>query len=329
MARSTVSLAAALRRTVSLAAALRPTVSLAAALRPTLSLAALAAAIVACAGGARDLGSTLDGVPACPRDATQDASGRCACADGTLSVFGACVAPAAADAFCGPGARMSEGGCSFRTCAANESIDVGTGACVSRAALANFGEPCAPPSLDVFDEGRRSCVPGAAACPRGTRRRGNACVGPTRCPPGSLTDGSACRPVVLEDPRSGRRRVDVGAWSVLALGVDGGPGSPEVCQPLELRPGAFDASQGEVEVRLRVVLSIPDEDVSRLHADVEASDTAGRRLTSAAAQSLARQTVTSILELLRGLGGESTAAAVTVEFRCDVGPARGDAGAKE
>jgi hypothetical protein len=301
--------------------------------------------MVACAGGARDLRSTLDGVPACPRDAAQDSSGRCACADGTLAVLGACVVPAAADAFCGPGARMTDGGCSFRTCAPTESIDVGTGACVSRAALANFGEPCAPPSLDVIDEGRRSCVSGAAACPRGTRRRGNACVGMTRCPPGSLPEGDACRPVVLEDPRSGRRRVDVGAWSVLALGADGGPGSAEVCQPLAVRPGAFDASQGEVELRVGVVVTIPDEDVSRLHADVDVSDTGGRPLASAAAQSIARGAVTSILELLRGLGGESTAAAVTLEFRCDVGrdgtvgrgaaangtvgPARDDAGAKE
>jgi hypothetical protein len=271
---------------------------------------------VACGGASRADRSSLDGVPACPRDAAQDASGRCACADGTIAVFGACVAPAAGDAYCGSGALMTGGGCAFRPCAANESVDIGSGTCVSRSALANLGEPCVAPALDVIANGRRACVVADAACPRGTRRQGNACVGLTRCPPGSLPEGSACRPVVVEDPRSGRRRVDVGAWSMLALGVDGGTGSPEVCRPMQLRPQAFDGAQGEVVVRLGLV--IPDEDVTRLHADVDVSDGAGRRLPSAEAQGVARSAVSSVLELLRGLGGESTAAAVTLEFRCAV-----------
>jgi hypothetical protein len=279
-----------------------------------------------CAGASRADRSSIEGVPACPRDAVQDASGRCVCADGTIDVLGACVAPAAGDAFCGPGARMIGGGCAFRPCAPSESIDVGSGACVSRSALANLGEPCVAPALDVIENGRRSCVAVDAACPRGARRQGNACVALTRCPAGSLPEGSACHPVVFEDPRSGRRHVDVGAWSMLALGVDGGSGSPEVCRPMQLRPQAFDAAQGEVALLVRVALAIPDEDVTRLHADVDVSDEAGRRLPSAEAQGVARGAVTSLLELLRGLGGESTAAAVTLEFHCAVGPDRGDAG---
>ena len=45
----------------------------------------------------------------CPRDAIR-IDGRCACTDRTLAVLGACLPPAAADAFCGPGAVLAPAG---------------------------------------------------------------------------------------------------------------------------------------------------------------------------------------------------------------------------
>src|SRR5580700_9144976 len=61
---------------------------------------------------------------ACPRDAVRDATGRCACAPRTLLALGACVSPAIADAYCGPGERMGADGCTAAACGPDEVVDL-------------------------------------------------------------------------------------------------------------------------------------------------------------------------------------------------------------
>jgi hypothetical protein len=281
--------------------------------------AALALALLSCVAATTPRPvERLVGRPACPRDAAQDGSGRCACSDGTVAAFGACVAPKTGDAFCGPGGRSGAEGCTFRACGPRESVDVATGACVALASLSEVGEPCPAPAIEIIEGGHRACAPPEAGCPRGTRRSGSACVGVPRCPPGSLPEGSTCRALVVEDALSARRRVDVGAWVAIALGVDGGPGSPELCAPLALHPGAFDAARSSVPLRVRVDLTVPDQDLSRLHANIDARDATGHHLPPPA-QSAARAAVNTLLEMLRALGGESTAAALSVDIACIVG----------
>jgi hypothetical protein len=72
-------------------------------------------------------------------------------------------------------------------------------------------------------------------------------------------------------------------------------------------------------VRVAVALMVPDEDVSRVHAEVVARDGAGRELPPAN-QALVSETVSSLVELLRGLGGESSAASAELEVRCALEP---------
>jgi hypothetical protein len=319
------------------------------------------------AGAATDALCPREAAAACPREAAVDSTGRCACADGDVLVVGACVPPAVAEAFCGPAAHAggSGAGCAFRSCSATELLDAVTGACVPRASLPRGGAiACEGATMPIVEDGRSACVPLDATCPRGTRFRADAsadasadagagagvCVGGPACPAGTLNEGSSCRPVVTSGGRSGTR-VDVGAWAALALGIDGGRGSPWLCQPLAQRPGVFagdvrdlraasakaratasdaretrdapgDATCGEaLPIRISVSATFPDEDISRLHIEVDARGPGARALAPPAVAVISSD-VSTLFELLRGLGGEASAAAVGLEVTCTLAPSR-------
>lgn len=294
-------------------------------------------------------GPACDGLAcaaACPREAAVDASGRCACADGDVAVLGACVPLRAADAYCGPGERMDPASatCVFRACDAGAALDVASGACTPRGLLPHGGAiACAAGSTSIVEAGRTVCAAPAAGCPRGTAPEGRACRSAPACPPGAIAEGlsasgGACRPVVTAGGRAGRR-VDLGAWAALAIGVDGGVGAAALCQPLAQRPSAFgvheaatatDAAEGDAsapqgpavglsngQISVAVAVMVPNQDVSRVHSEVRARDATGREL-DAAAEALVSDTVSSLVEMLRGLGGEASSAAVELEVRCDV-----------
>jgi len=287
---------------------------------------------------------------ACPRDATVDAAGRCACGDGAIALLGACVPPPVADAYCGKAARPDPrgAGCAFRTCEAGEMLDVVTGSCTLRASLPHGGATSCPEgAAPVALAGHGSCALPEAVCPRGARpgAGGARCMAPPVCPPGALPEGDGCRPVVTSGGRSGRR-VDLGAWATLALGIDGGAGAAALCQPLASRPDVFvgdrDTEVASPAVRVDIALLVPDEDISRVHAQVHAelldrsspSSPSSRggagpgdgpisgppRALNAAAEALVSETVSSSVELLRGLGGEASSAAVELEVTCAIAP---------
>jgi hypothetical protein len=103
----------------------------------------------------------------------------------------------------------------------------------------------------------------------------------------------------------------------LVIGADGGQGSRDLCRPLEQRPELFAAMEdgGAPAVQIRVHLSFPDQDLTRLSADIEGRDAQGRALQGSARRSV-DDAVGSLVELLRGLGGEASAASVDVDVRC-------------
>jgi hypothetical protein len=256
----------------------------------------------------------------CPRDASRDASGRCACVQGTFPVLGACVPAAVGDAFCGPAAHIGAAGCVPRQCPTGEVIDVASGSCLAQVTLTRDDEAtCAPGTSSLVESGKIVCVGVDATCPRGTRREGATCARPLPCPAGSLAEGTTCRPIVTSAEPGTAARVDVGAWASLVLGVDGGWGQLSLCSPLAQRPTAFEREPvSALTLNIRIELSVPDEDVSRVHATVAATDTAGRPLTPLA-QALVRSAVDTQLEALRSLGGASSAGEVEVSVHC--GPA--------
>jgi hypothetical protein len=145
------------------------------------------------------------------------------------------------------------------------------------------------------------------------------------CPPGTVATAStttderraACLPIVTPTARG--PRVDVGAWVAFAVGPDGGPGTEALCRPLAQRPAAFGAtSDHDVEVSLRLGLSIPDQDMTRAQVVVTAHDAGTGAALAPAAEAVVRASVETLVDALRGLGGEASASAVQVVVRCTV-----------
>ncbi len=165
--------------------------------------------------------------------------------------------------------------------------------------------------MAVTEGGGPSCVMREATCPRGTTRAGDACARGLRCPPGTLPAAQTCRPVVV------RRGVDIGSWASLALGVDGGAGSPELCRPLAQNPRVFAVRPGApASIAIAIALSVPDQDLSRVHFGAYATRDAVP--VAPAADEAVQAAVRTLVELLRGLGGEGSAAAVDIRVHCRV-----------
>jgi hypothetical protein len=211
-------------------------------------------------------------------------------------------------------------------------LDAATGVCLSKSAVVVAGAAlCGETTTAIVAQGRSFCVPKEAACPRGTDRDGALCAGRPVCPAGSLADRSVCRPIVEDGRRGDLPRVDLGAWAAIVLGADGGSGTPDLCRPLSMRPDVFGPIQsGSSALSLRIVLYAPDQDLTRAYARVALTRLGGEqqgertpaasRALSAEAESLALAFVSTLVEPLRGLGGEASAAIVEVSVSCAAGP---------
>jgi hypothetical protein len=303
-------------------------------------IAALLATIAACFARRPCIGIACN--PACPREAARDSSSRCACATGGAPVLGACVPPEIADAYCGRAARYDGRGCLFRACAEGSVLDASTGACVSRSSVVSAEvKVCGEGDTTIVTEGRPVCAPLDAACPRGTARAGAVCARPPICPPGTLVVGAECRPIVTTPTKGDLPRVDIGAWATIAIGPDGGLGSTDLCRPLWIRPDAFGLVHGGFSVLiLDIALTVPDQDLTRIFVRVSGEIRAGPSNargnarepaptgTTAPAgrplpvdgQALAFDSVSTLVEVLRGLGGEASTANVELRVSCAMSP---------
>ena len=124
----------------------------------------------------------------------------------------------------------------------------------------------------------------------------------------------------------------MGAWAALVLGFDGGYGSRELCQPLQQNAESLGLP-GDTTVEIAVSVSVPDQDIARVRADVDAlvrgaaapasgGSSAPDSLASrgpAGLQRFVAADVGTLIEALRGLGGQAAAAAVDVRVRCALG----------
>jgi len=147
-----------------------------------------------------------------------------------------------------------------------------------------------------------------------------------RCPPGSLPDDRGCRAVVTAGGHLVEHRVDVGTWAALVLGFDGGRGSRELCQPLQQRAEALGLP-ADAAVEIEVSLTVPDQDVSRVRAEVQVTwhDPGGHESAGATGAApapdlkrMASTDVSTLVEALRGLGGQASSAAVDVHVTCSL-----------
>jgi len=215
-------------------------------------------------------------------------------------------------------------------------LDIASGSCIAlaggrgegaRGALPETAVRCPVKAAGLIENGQAVCVPADTACPRGTLRgggqAGSPCFRPPRCPPGTLLErgdprgvSGLCRPLTTIAARNGRR-VDVGAWVAIAFGIEEGPGAPELCRPLAQRPSLFGLAPGQIlAVRIHIAVTIPDQDLARLHAEVSGVGGAGRSASLAASAAIERA-VATLLEPLRSLGGESSTASVETSVTCE------------
>jgi len=202
-------------------------------------------------------------------------------------------------------------------------LDVVTGECSAPNAIPRPGV-CPSGQASLLAAGRFTCVDRDATCPRGSGRDADVCARPARCPPGTLPIGADCRPIVSRSARAGRTTVDVGAWVAIVLGPDGGSGSADLCRPLLQRIATFDDSADPLPIRIRISLDVPDQDLAGVHGETvawrEGADAGaagdGETALSAPLQAAVRDSVGTLLEPLRSLGGEASAAHVKAEVRC-------------
>jgi hypothetical protein len=138
-----------------------------------------------------------------------------------------------------------------------------------------------------------------------------------------LPEGSDCRPFVTAGAGTGpgsAPRVDVATWFNLVFGIDGGEGSDDLCRPLSRRADAFDTgSEDRKTVVIRIAVTIPDQDVARAVATVQATAAGPPSSLPPAASGAVERSVATLLEAFRGLGGESSTAATALTLRCHLG----------
>ena len=240
------------------------------------------------------------------------------------------------EASCGAGARpAARGGCEPIPCAPGEAIDYGLGTCVSTQALREIAEHqgttlyddeelACPDDQRLLVSGTAAlCVPAEVTCARGTRwvTAARACLPWGACEPGAMRDpprGVCVRLVTARGGDGSKDVVDMGTWSRLALGSDGGPGSSTLCSALARNPNAFGlAVQGSATIHVEIELSFPDNDVSQVAVRSRATSESGSANASAAVSAL-DAAVLPIVRDLGALGGTSSAAAMRTSVRCTV-----------
>jgi hypothetical protein len=213
-------------------------------------------------------------------------------------------------------------------------VEGGAATCVS-------AEAACPRGTELGPDGR-ACL-GAPICPPGSLLDGRACR-PIVTTGGRLTGGRVdvgawaalalgidgglgsrvlCQPIAQRVGLFPQMPPAPPATATEPLPGDAGPADADATDraPALEKGSATGPKAGRMAndapalVRVAVQLFLPDQDVSRVHADVQARDGAGHAL-SPAAEDFVTGTVGTLVELLRGLGGESSTAAVELEVRC-------------
>ncbi len=239
-------------------------------------------------------------------------------------------------ASCGGGARpATRGGCEPIPCAPGEAIDYGLGTCVSVKALREIAEHqgttlyddeelTCPDDQRLLVSGTAAlCVPAEVTCLRGMRwvTAARACLPWGPCERGAMRDpprGSCVRVVTARSGDGTSDVVDIGTWSRLAFGSDGGAGSSTLCNALARDPNALGlAVQGSATLHVEIDLSFPDNDVSQVTVRARATSESGSANASAAVNAL-DAAVLPIVQHLGALGGTSSAAAMRTSVRCTV-----------
>lgn len=269
---------------------------------------------------------------ACPPSSTPTADGSCVCGGGASALFGGCVAPSQGKRYCGASSRFEDGACVTRTCEADFQLDRASGIClptgtVRQLATHAMGIPlyedetiaCADGETLVLRDAQAYCLKAEDSCPRGTRFHEGTCAPARACGAGEVADEASERCVRVLTPFEGSHVVDVGTWTRLALGADGGPGTNALCAALRDDARAFVSVNGSsTSVAIRVELRFPANDVTEVRATTTVTDVRTGATLLGTPGTLVERAVADEVEALRAMGGLARAAAVSVKLHCDL-----------
>lgn len=198
---------------------------------------------------------------------------RCRCVVGYFDVNGSCLDQAHANAYCARGYAWSQNGCVQLQCRPGDELDLSTGYCIDKNAVAQqagvqVGQGqkvgCAPGERLVVDGGAAACVPVAQSCARDEVWNGQACQKTGACPTGSSWDPSRNQCVTYASGGGGEFSVNVPAWAYANFGPDGGPGQPGFCSTFSKKPLSFGLAAGtSAVVRVQVLMSFPDNEIAK------------------------------------------------------------------
>ena len=247
---------------------------------------------------------------ACPPGSSVVA-GACVCRADLRLVLGACVSPRTAADHCGATATPTTDGSAHHTarapCDAGRARDLVSGICLPRREVRALASSV---GILVVEDEVLACPSGGelaavAEDPRGAPRLAYLAVPGAAtsraCPAGAIDAAGGCVRIAE------RGRIDVARWLDAVIGVEGGQGTPLLCEALARSPGALGAAVGEE--RVSVALVFPDNDVTQVSAEVRASPVE------------AEPVVAPMIEALRAFGGVASQASVVTTVRCEVNAA--------
>ena len=260
---------------------------------------------------------------------------RCRCVPGRVLVGGQCLSPRVASAYCGPGYHWQNNGCyPNQVCRAGDEIDHATGMCIAREQVnqvasdmgINVGPGqklgCPAGQKLVIDGQRAACVPLAQTCARDETWNGQACVkaATPSCAEGSTWDAAQgrCVEFAKENPSKGLA-VNVGQWSGVNYGPDGGNGAAAFCNAFARKPWSFGVNEGSsAVVRVSVNMTFPELAIARGTVQTRTAFAASGNPVPLKGAGEVDAAARAVLAPLVEQGGRASATSTTTTVRCMV-----------
>jgi hypothetical protein len=258
---------------------------------------------------------------------------RCRCLPGRALVGGQCLSPSVAAAYCGPGFRFENGGCSPNACRPGDELDHATGMCIAHEQVnqvaTNLGVTVGagqklgcPAGQKLFIDGpNAACVPLAQTCAPDEAFDGRACVKLAKsCPEGSAWDEREARCVAFarQSPSEGLA-VDVAQWAHASFGPDGGNGTPRFCNAFTKKPWAFGISEGSAAlVRIAVTLTFADGQIAKGSPATAAAFAASGAPVPPKGAGEVQAAARAVFAPLAEQGGRTSSQSVTTTVKCTV-----------
>lgn len=148
----------------------------------------------------------------------------------------------------------------------------------------------------------------ATFCDRRAIPDGGACVPPPPCAPGEVRDLAKNTCVSVLSTTGNREILDVGTWTRLLIGPDGGDASGYLCPAIAKDPAVFGVPPHVL--RFTVNLTIPNNELANVRAAVSGIEPSAARVIDGAIEAL--------VQPLRTSGAISNAASATATVRCRI-----------